>query len=162
MHRLPPHKLFMFVISPVARTSGPSRLDVRAARNKKNLYHKNFLPKVLRLYSLPKNPKQPSMAKVMSPRILTSSTSLLFPSAHSKKSLFPPQSVEVIAKPISRARSSGNPSGLLLADKAFPSAAASAVVPDDIADVLGEVSIFTAAGEPVKFKDLWDQKEVIF
>ncbi|KAG8373828.1 hypothetical protein BUALT_Bualt11G0065800 [Buddleja alternifolia] len=32
-------------------------------------------------------------------------------------------------------------------------------LPGDIADVLGEVSIFTAAGEPVKFKDLWDQEK---
>lgn len=40
------------------------------------------------------------------------------------------------------------------------SSTAAPVVPDDIADVLGEVSIFTAAGEPVKFKDLWDQQEV--
>ncbi|KAI3462666.1 hypothetical protein Pfo_019329 [Paulownia fortunei] len=39
------------------------------------------------------------------------------------------------------------------------SSTATTVVPDDIADVLREVSIFTAAGEPVKFKDLWDQKE---
>ncbi|KAL6963474.1 hypothetical protein U1Q18_042597 [Sarracenia purpurea var. burkii] len=32
---------------------------------------------------------------------------------------------------------------------------------DDISDVLGEVSIFTAAGESIMFKDLWDQKEGI-
>ncbi|KAL0431465.1 UNVERIFIED_CONTAM: hypothetical protein Sradi_0772500 [Sesamum radiatum] len=101
------------------------------------------------------------MAKVMSPRILTSSTSLLFPSTHSQKSLFPPQSVAVITKPISKARSSRKPSGLSPMAKAS-SSTASAAVPDDIADVLGEVSIFTAAGEPVKFKDLWDQKEVSF
>ncbi|KAL7090155.1 hypothetical protein ACP275_12G023000 [Erythranthe tilingii] len=40
-------------------------------------------------------------------------------------------------------------------------AATTTVVPEDIADLLGEVSIFTAAGEPVKFKDLWDQKEEV-
>lgn len=30
----------------------------------------------------------------------------------------------------------------------------------DISEKLGDVRIFTAAGEPVLFKDLWDQKEV--
>ncbi|KAL0381501.1 UNVERIFIED_CONTAM: hypothetical protein Sangu_0214400, partial [Sesamum angustifolium] len=63
-----------------------------------------------------------------------------------------------ITKPISRARSTRKPSGLSLVAKAA-SSTASAAVPYDIADVLGEVSIFTVAGEPVKFKDLWDQKE---
>lgn len=29
-----------------------------------------------------------------------------------------------------------------------------------IVNILGDVSIFTAAGEPVKFEDLWDQNEV--
>lgn len=29
-----------------------------------------------------------------------------------------------------------------------------------IGEILGDVSIFTAAGEPVLFKDLWDQNEV--
>ncbi|KAK9902555.1 hypothetical protein M0R45_004734 [Rubus argutus] len=29
----------------------------------------------------------------------------------------------------------------------------------DISDVLGDVSIFTAAGDSVQFKDLWDQNE---
>ncbi|XVF17484.1 hypothetical protein REPUB_Repub10bG0126300 [Reevesia pubescens] len=31
----------------------------------------------------------------------------------------------------------------------------------NIGDVLGDVSVFTAAGQPVFFKDLWDQKEGI-
>lgn len=31
---------------------------------------------------------------------------------------------------------------------------------EEIAEILGDVRIFTAAGEPVLFKDLWDQKEV--
>ena len=30
----------------------------------------------------------------------------------------------------------------------------------DIGEILGEVSVFTASGESVLFKDLWDQKEV--
>ncbi|KAJ8765791.1 hypothetical protein K2173_014913 [Erythroxylum novogranatense] len=30
---------------------------------------------------------------------------------------------------------------------------------ENIGELLGDVSIFTAAGEPVLFKDLWDQKE---
>lgn len=38
-------------------------------------------------------------------------------------------------------------------------ASASGISPD-ISDVLGDVRIFTAAGEPVLFKDLWDQNEV--
>ncbi|XP_056171591.1 thioredoxin-like protein AAED1, chloroplastic isoform X2 [Syzygium oleosum] len=37
-------------------------------------------------------------------------------------------------------------------------ASASGISPD-ISDVLGDVRIFTAAGEPVLFKDLWDQNE---
>ncbi|KAL9461209.1 hypothetical protein AB3S75_004248 [Citrus x aurantiifolia] len=31
--------------------------------------------------------------------------------------------------------------------------------PADVGDLLGDFSIFTAAGEPVLFKDLWDQNE---
>lgn len=31
-----------------------------------------------------------------------------------------------------------------------------------IGEILGEVSIFTTSGEPVLFKDLWDQEEVSF
>lgn len=31
-----------------------------------------------------------------------------------------------------------------------------------IGEILGEVRIFTASGEPVLFKDLWDQEEVSF
>lgn len=38
-------------------------------------------------------------------------------------------------------------------------ASASGISPD-VSDVLGDVRIFTAAGEPVLFKDLWDQNEV--
>ncbi|KAF8404842.1 hypothetical protein HHK36_009731 [Tetracentron sinense] len=30
---------------------------------------------------------------------------------------------------------------------------------DGISEILGDVGVFTAAGEPVLFKDLWDQKE---
>ncbi|KAL6582282.1 hypothetical protein OROMI_006296 [Orobanche minor] len=40
-------------------------------------------------------------------------------------------------------------------------ASSTAAVPADISDALGEVSIFTAAGEPVQLKDLWDQQEGI-
>lgn len=96
-----------------------------------------------------------SMAKMMisSSRILTPSRSLLFPSTHSQQSLLPPRSsTKPIAIPPRR------PSSLVA--MASSTTAAAAVVPDDVADVLGEVSIFTAAGEPVKFKDLWDQQEV--
>jgi hypothetical protein len=31
----------------------------------------------------------------------------------------------------------------------------------DIGGVLSDVSIFTTAGQPVMFKDLWDQNEVL-
>lgn len=31
---------------------------------------------------------------------------------------------------------------------------------DNVGDVLGDVTIFKATGEPVMFKDLWDQNEV--
>ncbi|KAK6152813.1 hypothetical protein DH2020_012452 [Rehmannia glutinosa] len=95
------------------------------------------------------------------PRILTpSSTSLLFPSTHFQKSLFCPQSLAISTKPISKARFSGKPGGPSLMARASSTATA-AVVSDDIADILGEVGIFTAAGEPVKFKDLWDQQDLI-
>ncbi|KAK6128726.1 hypothetical protein DH2020_037534 [Rehmannia glutinosa] len=99
------------------------------------------------------------MAKMVYPRILTpSSTSLLFPYTHFQKSLFCPQSLAISTKPISKARFSGKPGGPSLMTRASSTATA-AVVSDDIADILGEVGIFTAAGEPVKFKDLWDQQD---
>lgn len=43
--------------------------------------------------------------------------------------------------------------------RAVAGASASGFSPD-ISEKLGDVRIFTAAGEPVLFKDLWDQKEV--
>ncbi|KAL0424105.1 UNVERIFIED_CONTAM: hypothetical protein Sradi_0945300 [Sesamum radiatum] len=97
------------------------------------------------------------MAKMISPRNLTSSTSLLFPSTHFPTSLHSPPSVGFSTKPISRGRFAAEPGGTSLVAKA--SSTPTPVVPDDIADVLGEVTIFAAAGQPVKFQDLWDQKE---
>ncbi|OAY33585.1 hypothetical protein MANES_13G109000v8 [Manihot esculenta] len=38
-------------------------------------------------------------------------------------------------------------------------ASSSSDVGANVGEILGDVSIFTAAGEPVVFKDLWDQKE---
>ncbi|KAL3813704.1 hypothetical protein ACJIZ3_014972 [Penstemon smallii] len=98
------------------------------------------------------------MAKILSPRILTPSIPLLFTSSNhtQKKSL----SFAIFTKPMSKARLSGKPSGSAIAPKASSTASAVAV-PDDIADVLGEISIFTATGEAVKFNELWDQKEGI-
>lgn len=61
-----------------------------------------------------------------------SSTRISPPALHSRKST-----------PISAKASSNSP----------------AVFSEDISDVLGEVSIFRATGEPVKFKQLWDQQE---
>ncbi|XP_073156066.1 thioredoxin-like protein AAED1, chloroplastic [Henckelia pumila] len=102
------------------------------------------------------------MARVISPRLLASSPSpatyTFSPSTHIGSSLFPSNYPSISAKPIWKARLfSGNtrPGVPLMAT------ASSAVVSDDIADVLGEVGIFTASGEPVKFKDLWDQQEGI-
>ncbi|KAH7851862.1 hypothetical protein Vadar_017479 [Vaccinium darrowii] len=40
-------------------------------------------------------------------------------------------------------------------------ASSTAGLSENISDALGEVKIFTAAGEPVMFKDLWDQNEGI-
>ncbi|KAL0381504.1 UNVERIFIED_CONTAM: hypothetical protein Sangu_0214700 [Sesamum angustifolium] len=97
------------------------------------------------------------MAKMISPRNLTSSTSLLFPSTHSPTSLHSPPSVGFSTKPISRGRFAAERGGTSLVTKA--SSTPTPVVPDDIADVLGEVSIFAGAGQPVKFQDLWDKKE---
>ncbi|XP_057806808.1 thioredoxin-like protein AAED1, chloroplastic isoform X1 [Salvia miltiorrhiza] len=96
------------------------------------------------------------MAKIISPRILTPSTSLL---PLPLKSLFPSQSLAISTKPIITPRFRRKPNRPSLMARA--SSTAAAVVPDDISDVLGEVSIFTAAGEPVQLKDLWDQQEGI-
>ncbi|MCE5166653.1 hypothetical protein HAX54_023500, partial [Datura stramonium] len=38
-------------------------------------------------------------------------------------------------------------------------ASSTAAFPQDIADVLSDVTIFTATGQSVKFEDLWDQNE---
>ncbi|XP_021717975.1 thioredoxin-like protein AAED1, chloroplastic [Chenopodium quinoa] len=46
-----------------------------------------------------------------------------------------------------------------LVSKASVSTASDAAVSDNIGDVLGDVTIFKATGEPVIFKDLWDQNE---
>ncbi|KAG6401218.1 hypothetical protein SASPL_138067 [Salvia splendens] len=101
------------------------------------------------------------MAKIISPRITTSTTSLLFPSPLPQKSLFPSQSFVNSTNSITtpRFRLKLNRPSLMV--EASSAAASSSVVPDDISDVLGEVSIFTAAGEPVQLKHLWDQQEGI-
>lgn len=39
-------------------------------------------------------------------------------------------------------------------------ASATSAYGPEIGEVLGDVRIFTAAGEPILFKDLWDQNEV--
>ncbi|KAH6796792.1 Thioredoxin superfamily protein [Perilla frutescens var. hirtella] len=98
------------------------------------------------------------MAKIISP-----STSLLFSSPLYQNSLFPSQSLSISTKPIIRPCFSRNPNGPSLVVRASSSSTttAAAVVPDDISNVLGEVTIFTAAGDPVKFKELWDQQEGI-
>lgn len=100
-----------------------------------------------------------TMAKIISLRITTPTTSLLFPSPLPQKSLFPSQSFVISTNSITtpRFRWKLNRPSLMVKASA---AAASSVVPDDISDVLGEVSIFTAAGEPVQLKNLWDQQEV--
>ncbi|KAL8546817.1 hypothetical protein ACS0TY_006510 [Phlomoides rotata] len=95
------------------------------------------------------------MAKMIVCRsVLTPSTPLIPSFSHN--SLRPLQSFAISAKPSVKTKISGKPSGARMS-----SSTAAPVVPDDIANELGEVSIFTAAGEPVKFKDLWDQQEGI-
>ncbi|TYG98279.1 hypothetical protein ES288_A10G104800v1 [Gossypium darwinii] len=42
------------------------------------------------------------------------------------------------------------------------SSSSAAEFPTNIGDMLSEVTIFTASGQPVLFKDLWDQTEVPF
>ncbi|PNX61309.1 hypothetical protein L195_g052386 [Trifolium pratense] len=44
--------------------------------------------------------------------------------------------------------------------RGFSSNASSSQYSPTVAENLGDVSIFTAAGEPVMFKDLWDQNQV--
>ncbi|KAL8528914.1 hypothetical protein ACS0TY_006401 [Phlomoides rotata] len=96
------------------------------------------------------------MAKMIVCRsVLTPSTPLIPSFSHN--SLRPLQSFAISAKPSVKTKISGKPSGARMS-----SSTAAPVVPDDIANELGEVSIFTAAGEPVKFKDLWDQQELPF
>lgn len=144
----------MFVISPAASSPPPITRKV-------NLFpfpfHQQLVAQIFFTTgsTCSCHSEKSSMAKMMisSSRILTPSRSLLFPSTHSQQSLLPPRSsTKPIAIPPRR------PSSLVA--MASSTTAAAAVVPDDVADVLGEVSIFTAAGEPVKFKDLWDQQEV--
>ncbi|KAK9066978.1 hypothetical protein SSX86_014302 [Deinandra increscens subsp. villosa] len=43
----------------------------------------------------------------------------------------------------------------------IPKASSTATFSPDVTDVLGEVNIFTASGDSVKFNDLWDQSEGI-
>ncbi|OMP01749.1 Thioredoxin-like protein [Corchorus olitorius] len=59
-----------------------------------------------------------------------------------------------------------NPSGLITFNSnggsrfiTRASSSSAAEFTANIGDVLGDVSVFTAAGQPVFFKDLWDQKE---
>lgn len=40
-------------------------------------------------------------------------------------------------------------------------ASSTAAFPQDIGDVLADVTIFTATGQSVKFEQLWDQNEVL-
>ncbi|CAA3011433.1 Hypothetical predicted protein [Olea europaea subsp. europaea] len=97
------------------------------------------------------------MAKMINPQSLTlnTCTSLIFPSIHAPKSLFPSQSLAISTKPISKIRYTRS----LIGPSFVAKASTAAAVPDNITDVLGDVGIFTATGEPVKFEDLWDQKE---
>jgi hypothetical protein len=44
--------------------------------------------------------------------------------------------------------------------RGFSSKASSSQYSPTVAENLGDVSIFTAAGDPVMFKDLWDQNQV--
>ncbi|CAJ2635239.1 unnamed protein product [Trifolium pratense] len=46
--------------------------------------------------------------------------------------------------------------------RGFSSNASSSQYSPTVAENLGDVSIFTAAGEPVMFKDLWDQNQLPF
>ncbi|XP_057528354.1 thioredoxin-like protein AAED1, chloroplastic isoform X2 [Amaranthus tricolor] len=48
-----------------------------------------------------------------------------------------------------------------LTSRLVPRVSASVDVPENIGDILGDVTIFKASGEPVLFKDLWDQNEGI-
>ncbi|XP_073278248.1 thioredoxin-like protein AAED1, chloroplastic isoform X2 [Primulina huaijiensis] len=101
------------------------------------------------------------MARVISPRLLASSpaTYTLSPFTHIGSSLFPSKNPAIPAKSIWKALPpysvNTRPGTPLMAT------ASSAGVSDNIAEVLGEVGILTASGEPVKFKDLWDQQEGI-
>ncbi|KAM7516425.1 hypothetical protein LguiA_006008 [Lonicera macranthoides] len=100
------------------------------------------------------------MAMGMSPKTITfleSSTSrcsrglLLLPS-HSVS--FPSNSNSITTSTITSLKSRNRiPSSLL----AKASSTTTTGFSPEIGDILGDVSIFTASGEPVMFKDLWDQ-----
>ncbi|CAA0829087.1 Thioredoxin superfamily protein [Striga hermonthica] len=79
------------------------------------------------------------------------STGSLFLPYSAPQSLLPPQSFAISSKPtrFSTRKLRGTS---LMAGKSATAAV--------VADVLGEVGIFTAAGEYVQFKDLWDQEGV--
>ncbi|XP_051115502.1 receptor-like protein 44 isoform X2 [Andrographis paniculata] len=97
------------------------------------------------------------MATMISRQILTQSTPMIPPSIRHQKSLFSSKSFAASRESIRKVRFSEKPRGLSLV--AMASSTATVSVPEDIGEVLGEVSIFTAAGEIVKFNDLWDQQE---
>jgi len=44
----------------------------------------------------------------------------------------------------------------------FITKASASNVPENVGEILGDVTIFRASGEPVMFKELWDQNEVRF
>lgn len=84
------------------------------------------------------------------------STCLSFPSSH--RSLFPSQSLSIPSYSISTHKPNAQKSSSLLAKASSSITQAQAQA---IGHILGDVSIFTASGEPIMFNDLWDQNEGI-
>ncbi|PIA53572.1 hypothetical protein AQUCO_00900270v1 [Aquilegia coerulea] len=103
---------------------------------------------------------------------MLSTQTLLFPKSLSHPSLASPSFYQF--SPISHLSSSSSsssssassPSGFSSSMKSknnqisrFVTRASIAESSESIGEILGDVSIFTATGEPVMIKDLWDQKE---
>ncbi|GMP31206.1 hypothetical protein CsSME_00005515 [Camellia sinensis var. sinensis] len=76
------------------------------------------------------------------------------PSTSSSPRLFPSKPLSLPSHPITTVRSPKSKNQIR-----STRAASTSGFGDNITDVLGEVTIFTATGEPVMFRDLWDQKE---
>jgi peroxiredoxin len=88
-------------------------------------------------------------------------SALISVSNFSSHRLLPSKSLSLPFYPISTAQSLKSKMQIRSPLVTRAAASSTAGLSEKISDALGEVNIFTAAGEPVMFKDLWDQNEGI-